>query len=67
MNDEEFTDTNIDESFFNKLQEEEITDNSFIRLHKDDLKECGLNIGPIAQWKFKKTTIQRDLTIKIML
>ncbi|CAG8732816.1 12380_t:CDS:2 [Gigaspora margarita] len=45
MNDEEFTDMNIDESCYNKLQEEEIIDNSFIRLCKDDLKECGLKIA----------------------
>ncbi|CAG8715601.1 36511_t:CDS:2 [Gigaspora margarita] len=45
-NDEEFTNMNIDKSFFNKLQEEEVTNNSFIRLRKDDLKECGLKIGP---------------------
>ncbi|KAF0392041.1 hypothetical protein F8M41_010648 [Gigaspora margarita] len=34
------------ENFLSKLHEEEITENSFIRLCKDDLKECGLKIGP---------------------
>ncbi|CAG8596864.1 2356_t:CDS:2, partial [Gigaspora rosea] len=45
-NDEEFTKMNIDENFFKKLYEEDIVKTSFIRLCKDDLKECGLKIGP---------------------
>ncbi|CAG8745652.1 6246_t:CDS:2, partial [Gigaspora rosea] len=46
LNDEEFAKMNIGENFLSKLHEEDITVNSFIRLRKADLKECGLKICP---------------------
>ncbi|KAF0502481.1 hypothetical protein F8M41_019790 [Gigaspora margarita] len=46
LNDEEFTNMDIGENVLSKLHEEKINENSFIRLSKADLKECGLKIGP---------------------
>ncbi|CAG8608367.1 18934_t:CDS:2 [Gigaspora rosea] len=49
INDEEFTNMNIDKNFFKKLHKEGIIENTFIRVHKDDLKECGLKIGLLLE------------------
>ncbi|CAG8807858.1 3358_t:CDS:1, partial [Dentiscutata erythropus] len=43
--DQDFMNLDITENFFSRLQEEEINDYSFIKLKKDDLRECELRIG----------------------
>ncbi|GBC42504.2 hypothetical protein GLOIN_2v1482674 [Rhizophagus irregularis DAOM 181602=DAOM 197198] len=45
-NDKNLSELKLDDSFFTKIMEKNITGRTFLKLTKSDLRECGLRLGP---------------------